>query len=444
MRRFHIPLALLTFGSAAALAFACDGEDGPANGGAGDGGAGEGGDGDGDQGGAAGDGDISLGGPCASDKDCRAANGVCDTSIGACVECSTGADCATGFECISARCQEVISCTSSKNCPTDQVCDTVLSRCVECVGENDCAMGQTCSSNVCATICTSDKDCTSNDQVCNLEGGICVECLTNADCGSGQACGQALTCVTANVSDGTGGNGSSGGCAPKARILLQRSGAMFELPSAEDNWWNAVSDALDNDSTDLLDQFAEDMDLSLSTFHMNAASETCPILNTQSSIAPDGLATFLNGEETDHVEAPEKIDAPLPESITQAAGELGASGDRYLILIVTGLPDSCEEQDGLCAAEPAMKALQEARADGIVTKLLFLDPTSASIASYPQSLANAAAGDGIGEEPAYGECDDGLDSYSDSPGMADFASADEVGDVVPSLTAILGQISSCE
>lgn len=419
------------------------------------------GDGDGDgEGGENGDGDgVSLGAPCQSDKDCRSADGLCHPDRSVCVECLTENDCGTNEACLSGLCSPYTTCTSTRDCPLDEVCDTSVERCVECIGDNDCVDGQVCVATRCATACTSDKDCRAEDKVCALAQGICQECVTAADCEDGEVCDPAGTCVPGN-SGGTGGgenssgggeNGSGGGsggpCDPEVTVLLQRSGAMFEAPNLDDNWWSAVSDALDGSESDMLDKYASSMDITVTTFHQITAQASCEVLTSSNSpLAANGLASFLADEAAAHeayVDEEMKVDAPVPDAVEAAAGSLTGSSDRYLLLVLSGNPDSCAQTDSYCVGEPAVEAVEDAYAAGVKTKVLYLGAPFAGMEGYPQGLANAGAGLGIEAWGLELSCGEDYDFYEESPGAAPLEQPMAVGEVFDALDTLLGDIAAC-
>src|SRR5688572_13561179 len=82
-----------------------------------------------------------------------------------------------------------------------------------------------------------------------------------------------MTPATGGSETGTGGSGPT--CAPRVHLLIQRSGAMFDFPSMEANWWDAVGDALDGEGG-LLEEFGAEMELSASIF-TKVADEACPL-----------------------------------------------------------------------------------------------------------------------------------------------------------------------
>lgn len=422
------------------------------------------GDGDGEGGEKGGDGDgdgIRLGDPCQSDKECRVVDGLCDPDRNVCVECLTENDCGTNEACLSGICTAYTSCKSSRDCPLDEVCDTTLERCVDCVGNNDCAEDQACVLNRCETKCTSDKDCRNEDKVCSLTSGTCQDCVSPADCEDDEICSPEGLCLAGNPGgtggsgngsgggDGSGGgNGSGGGgnpdCNPELKILLQRSGLMFELPNAEGNWWSAVAGALDKSESDLLDKYASTIDMTLTTFHQISLTASCELLSHSASpLAPNGLSSFLATEANAHAAYVEqKVDAPVPNAITATIGSFGVSTDKYILLVTTGSPDSCADNDDPCIGEPVIQAIQNARASGITTKILYL---GSGMAGYPQGMANAGAGLGVldwGLDEACFMMD--YDIYSESGGSAPFEQPLAVDGVAGALDTLLADIATCQ
>lgn len=181
--------------SAAAMAWALAGCDGPAadstsGGAAGDttgattatGAAGGGGQGGGQGGGpVGGSGTAGQGGatgPCQDDGDCQADPSVpaCDVPTGQCVQCLKDADCALH--------------------PHGPICNLDKKVCVSCLVNDDpaldCGLGQYCddSTGQCEVGCTGDEDCPSQggDLSCDLPKHACVGCITNQDCPLGELC----------------------------------------------------------------------------------------------------------------------------------------------------------------------------------------------------------------------------------------------------------------
>lgn len=238
-------------------------------------------------------------------------------------------------------------------------------------------------------------------------------------------------------------NTDNDGCHPKVRIVLQRSGAMFQSPAADDNWWDAIAAALDSKSDDLLDTYASQVDLSLATFFSTETGAECLESTVVASVGADDLQKPLASEGKAHkalADAQVKVDAPVVEAIAAAAESLGTEGDRYLLLVASSIPDSCESQDSMCTAEDVFSALVEAEAAGVQTRVMYLNDNGASGIpdNYAQGLANAGAGLGVGNIG----CNGGFE-YSDQPGHAPFAHPESTDDVKAALDGLLGDIAAC-
>ena len=249
--------------------------------------------------------------------------------------------------------------------------------------------------------------------------------------------------------EGSGGNPGSGGsddgdgCHPRVLVLLQRTGAMFELPSFEDSWWMAVTEALAGDTSDLLENYASQVDLSLSTFFVESGSGTCPQSATVEDLDQSSVGEFLD-EQADAfaaaTEAEIKVDGPLPEAIAAGVERLGSAGDRYILLVTTGFPDTCVAADAECLGEDAMAAVQVAHEAGVKTRLVYFLGNNASVA-YPIGLANAGDGQPIADLGLY--CDKGFE-YSDTTVETPFGYAAGPSEVKAAFDEMLSAVAACE
>jgi hypothetical protein len=192
-----------------------------------------------DGGGVTSDGGVVQPTACEDTSDCSA--GVCDRTLGRCVECRFTGDCAGG-RCVNGRCTEAASCTSDLQCTgMGLVCDTRGERCVECNSAAECS-GKPCIGFSCVdTIaCTSSLQCASMHMVCGEAmppawpaefGGMgCGECNTPADCASGEAC-LVRVCldvcrqdrrICGEVLNASCGTCDRGECASTGRACLER------------------------------------------------------------------------------------------------------------------------------------------------------------------------------------------------------------------------------
>jgi hypothetical protein len=239
---------------------------------------------------------------------------------------------------------------------------------------------------------------------------------------------------------GTGGTDTEG-CNPRVHLLIQRSGAMFNFPSPEDFWWEAVAAALDGGG-DLLGEFEAQIEISASVFTKVMGEATCPLGSEVSApVGAGDLADVLEDEEADYralVEATTKVDAPVVDAVEAATTLLGGQEDAYIVLVASGIPDSCEADDVHCTTEEVLGAVLSAYDAGIQTRLLYL--SSDDINLYPEGVANAGAGEGV--EDLYLGCTTGFE-YSETPGDAAFEAPADTASIEQALRDLLTDIASC-
>jgi hypothetical protein len=251
---------------------------------------------------------------------------------------------------------------------------------------------------------------------------------------------------------GPGGGGGAGGgeggappeppaCDRHVHILLQKSGAVFESPAPEDNWWDAISAALTEDGG-LVEDFRSEIELSVSVYSKHEGAESCPTgAEVSAPIDAESLADTLDQEEDDfhEVQLSENIDAPVVDAVEQATELLGDDENAYIVLFASGIPDSCATNNSNCTAADVFTAVKAAHDAGIETRLVYL--TSGSFVNgYPEGVANAGVGEGVAD-PNLG-C--GTYDYSDSPGNASFAAPENTGAVEQALADILTDIAACD
>jgi len=318
-----------------------------------------------------------------------------------------------------------------------------------------------------ATTCTASEQCT--DQVCSPDGR-CVDCNADQDCLTNQHC-DAEHCIANGGDVGGGGSGggsavggSGGGASSNAEcngaqvlFVVQHSGAMFEEPEGDTKYWGMVQSAV----------AAEDGALSAlaGKLHVGAVffvrlqhqeDEICPVL---SSAAPQVGALqplkelFDMNSATYEMQADQntKMDAPVPEAVTSAAGMLSGNA-RHLVLITTAVPDSCTLADNNCTTDLAVKAVQDAQKSGVTTHVIGLGNTGALDASkdddgymtYLTQLANAGAGKPVKMSQAFEEdCSDShlpTATYGDQNGDAKAYRAENAAEVKTAVAEILQQI----
>ncbi len=147
---------------------------------------------------------------CALDADCAgvtATGGVplpiCATATQLCIECAATVDCGANQTCNGGKCELVLICKSTNQCPGNLICDPILGKCAECGAASDCKPGETCDGGKCKafTACSSDKDCKPIGLVCDKAKGVCADCVTDFDCPEIYHCGGS-------------GVGGTGACVP--------------------------------------------------------------------------------------------------------------------------------------------------------------------------------------------------------------------------------------
>ena len=380
---------------------------------------------------------------------------VCDPATASCVQCLTANDCADAEICVANACTPQTGCQEPPDCPSGQVCDLASGACVECVNGSDCASGS-CMNNTCVTPpeCSGEEDCSATDQHCNVQTGECVECLEKEHCGSAEYC-SGFECVPAPLNcEGT----------PKVTLLLARSGIMFEQPALEANWWTAVRATLLEGEEPLIEEYDSRLDLGVRVFYrqttQDPGSEECPLaLETEDGADQSDIANLFDDAQADHEAAVEqeiKIDAPLPETIASAAAALGDTGRRVIVLVTTGLPDTCSVIDGLCGMDPSVAAVQAARAEGVEVYVLglgendnvewdFTAAPSVKYAGFLAALANAGAGQDVDGPPGI-ECDaPNSGEYSTTGGNAPYFQALDTESVAGELHDLFDELlAACD
>lgn len=240
-----------------------------------------------------------------------------------------------------------------------------------------------------------------------------------------------------------GGSGGSGGGStgdpPAVLLLIDASSSAWDgQVSAAGTRWDAIRQSL-SPSGNALAAFQDRV--AFGAYRFNGTMEMCP--NT-TAIAPalnnyPAISTLI--EETALIAA---SDTPLAETLTLAASSLAShSGDRYIIVITDGIPDTCAMNDGNCIID-AVLAAQQAHEGGVSTILVTLGagfefPTNNR---FRQDFANAGAGEPIAEpdfEHANYNCGGEVPTYSANDGDAVFhAVADE--EIQTELAGTLAQI----
>ncbi|MBO6939214.1 MAG: hypothetical protein JJ863_29860 [Deltaproteobacteria bacterium] len=161
---------------------------------------------------------------CSSARDCADPTPLC--AAGRCVQCVVADQCDDGELCLESVCvpDDVRSCTTSADCPSDRpICQATATGGV-CVGgcetDGDCVSGS-CIEGACVEClaeagtvlptdaCGCDADCAGTDAVC--AEGVCTADCEETGCPEGLLCeGAPAECVTCEAD--TRAEGATCGC----------------------------------------------------------------------------------------------------------------------------------------------------------------------------------------------------------------------------------------
>ena len=147
---------------------------------------------------------LACNGGCCSSLDCPLTAPVCNSS-NQCTKCGSDTDCsgrsATACNTTTGAC---VQCTKNAQCGTTAVCDTSTNKCVGCTQRSDCPGAcQTCSSGTCVAVKSADDaskcagTCDSNGE-CKAKAGqkcdaVAAGCITGTTCADGYCCNRACT-----------------------------------------------------------------------------------------------------------------------------------------------------------------------------------------------------------------------------------------------------------
>lgn len=324
-------------------------------------------------------------------------------------------------------------CERNSDCD-DQVCSPD-GRCIDCYDDNDCRADEVCD----------DERCISDDS-------------SDAGSSSGATGGTGATGGAGNTG-GRGGSGGAGGTNPTiscedARVLfvVQRSGAMFELPTPLANYWGMVRDAVAGPQGAAAAYEAQ-FDIGALFLVRLSTAATCPTLSTLEPTSPSmaslGALFDQNLEAYTAQSLTDKMDAPVAEAVTAAANLLGGPGG-HIVLITTAVPDTCTLADSQCTVDATIKAVQDARAGGVLTHIIGLgDVTNLDTVDtqgyegYLAQLANAGRGQPVKMAQYYESvcpAPTPVATYSEASGNAQAFQAFNVEDVRTAVTQILAGI----
>jgi hypothetical protein len=187
-------------------------------------------------------------------------------------------------------------------------------------------------------------------------------------------------------------------------LLVDRSGTMFEGGAA----WYPVRDAA------LPAIQAWETRENIGLLAMTGENSSCPIL---SEVAPALGNHAAIAQEYGSLARPTKGESPFMLALDRA-GELlrDARGDRFVIFVIDGQPDYCDDGNDLCSIDSVISHLQKLKASGITTLVaglpIYAGADTARYAAALESYANAGAGEpvaavGVGSVDIYNQCNGG-------------------------------------
>ncbi len=275
---------------------------------------------------------------------------------------------------------------------------------------------------------------------------------------------------------GQGGSGEPVGCGGDAltwqaqkssvMLLMDRSGTMFDLNSQP---WSGVRDAV----LPVID--ANDGSENIGFMAMSGESATCPLLD---EVAPAAANYTAIASKYNALAKPTKGESPFMMALDRAQQLLAAApeGPRFVILVIDGHPDYCNDGDDLCPVDSVVSHLQKLHTAGITTLVaglpIYQGADTAVYAAALQSYANAGVGAAVasvGDTVAniYFRCNSGsatppswkaefidsgkaaqqaLGSYSASPGTAPYTTltpAAGAQSLTSAFTSLFAQTRSC-
>jgi len=146
----------------------------------------------------------------------------------------------------------------------------------------------------------------------------------------------------------------------------------------------------------------------------------------------------------------DKMDAPVAEAVAAAAGLLSGTPGGHIVLITTAVPDTCTAADTTCTVDATIKAVQDARTNGVTTHVIGLGDTpnldyltTDGYENYLKQLANSGVGQPVklGESyPYLCPAAPTVATYSQDSGTAVAHQAMTSTDVKLAVTQILSSI----
>jgi hypothetical protein len=239
-------------------------------------------------------------------------------------------------------------------------------------------------------------------------------------------------------------------------FLIQASGSMFEMPTTAAPYWGMVSDAISGPSSVAAPLQAK-LPMGALFFYRETGvtGSMCP-LTSSIPVTTNAVANLAVGFQTaaaTYATAMKfKLDSPVAEAEASAVTALGAGTGAHIVLIMTGVPDTCGNLvDSPCSVDSVFKAVQNAYQAGVITHVVGLgdntqfDELTGDTSGYEtflQMVANAGKGQNIKEFPAQlGACGGSqLATYSQTAGTARYYQGTTADTVASAIQGILTEI----
>jgi hypothetical protein len=266
---------------------------------------------------------------------------------------------------------------------------------------------------------------------------------------------------------GTGGSSGASGETPTVAVLLDGSSSMFE---PRELLWDALHVALMDPTNGAIPAFDQELRLGFNVFrgshvqHEENDPECAAITSVSYAVdnapAIGDIYDLLSGDYVVGV----KWETPTGHALNRVASALAAEsvadgGDKYIVLITDGNPNTCGTLDPQCGQDLVVKAVQDAYALGIRTLVFGLgdvllpnggcDPSLMPCGPvHLQDIANAGLGLPVASPPPYYYVTpcvvDGIltATYSTIGGNATFYTGTTVDDMRAQMSSMLERIAS--
>jgi hypothetical protein len=248
-------------------------------------------------------------------------------------------------------------------------------------------------------------------------------------------------------------------------FLIDRSGTMFDQSSQP---WVPVRDA----ALPVIDSY--DAALNIGFIAMTGEYASCPLLD---EVGPATSNYAPIAAKYTALAKPAKGESPFMLALTRAQELLDGApdGEAYVIMVVDGEPDFCNDGNDVCPIDSVVARIQTLKAAGITTLVaglpIYLGADAALYAAALQSYANAGAGlpaASVGDTATniYYQCNQGsttppswkaefdasgkpamqaLGTYSANPGSAPVTvlNPTDAASLTASFTQLFGRTQSC-